>query len=192
MGFRHNAVPDGCNYVPTPSATDYKPRHEGHAWSGIVIHHTGILSNPVPDLFERMVSWLTKKDDVYVSSHALIGDDGSVAILVNPDTGIAYHAGKSQWFNYKGDFRKGKYLPKLQSNCNDYMLGIELVGDGNVGCFTDPQYAALSSLCRHWCNRYNLAPQAIVGHMDIAPDRKVDPGTYFSFSRLYRKMYQDG
>jgi AmpD protein len=82
----------------------------------------------------------------------------------------AWHAGESSW--------------KGRSRCNDFSIGIEVEGDGEVP-FTAAQYRRLAAVTRLLMARYPIAE--IVGHSDIAPARKVDPGPQFDWAR-YRAM----
>ena len=168
---------------------DGKRRPKGHNWSGIVIHHTSIgnrdpekVSDELWDrLFKNIGHWLKNdKDDVYVSAHYLIGRNGKEEMLVNPQTHIAYHAGKSAWWDMRGRY--------WRKSCNGYMIGIELLGDGNKGPFTAEQYATLARRCDKLCNLYGINPNMIVGHEMISPGRKNDPGRYFNWRYFFGLM----
>jgi len=103
-----------------------------------------------------------------VSSHLLIERDGKVTQFV-PFHQRAWHAGVSE---YEG-----------RSNCNDYSIGIELEGTDQSG-FTDAQYRRLVELSAIIINTYpNIGEKHIVGHSDIAPGRKTDPGESFDWAR---------
>ncbi|VUD40297.1 1,6-anhydro-N-acetylmuramyl-L-alanine amidase AmpD [Thalassocella blandensis] len=106
-----------------------------------------------------------------VSAHFLIDRAGSVTQFVDMNE-RAWHAGLS---SFEG-----------RDNCNDFAIGIELEGTDHTD-FTDHQYQALSALTQHIISTYpaiNL--DRIVGHSDIAPGRKTDPGPHFDWAR-YRK-----
>lgn len=103
-----------------------------------------------------------------VSSHFFIDRKGRVTQFVSC-LKRAWHAGVSR-FNGR-------------DNCNDFSIGIELEGTDFVS-FEEAQYAALSTLLAAIDARYNIAH--IVGHSDIAPGRKTDPGPCFDWVRLYR------
>jgi AmpD protein len=82
----------------------------------------------------------------------------------------AWHAGRS---SYQG-----------REACNDFSIGIELEGADSVP-YESEQYAALAQLIRALCATYAcLSPQRVLGHSDIAPGRKTDPGPAFDWSRL--------
>lgn len=102
-----------------------------------------------------------------VSSHFLIDRQGSITQFVSTEH-RAWHAGKS---SFQG-----------RDNCNDFSIGIELEGT-DFEAFDDAQYQALSQLTRAIMATYPIAQNHIVGHSDIAPDRKTDPGPYFDWQR---------
>lgn len=103
------------------------------------------------------------------SAHFLVRRDGNVIQFV-PCSKRAWHAGESSW--------------RGRARCNDFSVGIEVEGDGEVP-FTAAQYRSLAALTRVLMARYPIAE--IVGHSDVAPLRKVDPGPQFDWAR-YRTM----
>lgn len=106
--------------------------------------------------------------NVRVSAHCVIFRDGRIWQYV-PFDKRAWHAGLSL---YEG-----------RDKCNDFSLGIELEGADDVP-YTDAQYQALTALTRYLLQTYpRLNPARIVGHADIAPGRKTDPGPAFDWSR---------
>lgn len=110
--------------------------------------------------------------EVQVSAHFYLRRDGRVIQFVGCDQ-RAWHAGRSCWCE--------------RDNCNDYSVGIELEGS-DTQPFTDEQYSALWPLLNALRVRYPIA--ALVGHSDIAPGRKSDPGPFFDWSAV-RKRYPD-
>jgi len=106
-------------------------------------------------------------DGLRVSSHFLIGRDGSVTQFV-PCGSRAWHAGVSVW--------------QGRERCNDFSIGIELEGCDSVP-FEPAQYAALSRLTRRLRRNYPI--RHIVGHADIAPGRKTDPGPTFDWEQYF-------
>lgn len=104
--------------------------------------------------------------DLRVSAHFLVRRDGEAIQFVACDD-RAWHAGQSQWHG--------------RSACNDYSIGIELEGADEVP-FSDAQYRTLGELTRTIRRRYPIAD--IVGHSDIAPGRKTDPGPCFEWERF--------
>ncbi|MBT8132170.1 MAG: 1,6-anhydro-N-acetylmuramyl-L-alanine amidase AmpD [Gammaproteobacteria bacterium] len=110
-----------------------------------------------------------------VSAHALIRRDGNLIQYVPLDQ-RAWHAGESCF--------------KDRAACNDYSIGIELEGD-DYNNFTDRQYAKLVQLCHALEKHFsNISCDRIVGHCDISPGRKTDPGPFFDWKRL-RKALQE-
>ena len=107
-----------------------------------------------------------------VSSHYVINQKGKIFRLVN-DNQIAWHAGKSCWGKYK--------------NLNKNSIGIELVNKGHQFGYTNFNKRQLSSLikiCKSLIEKYKIKNRNIVGHSDIAPLRKIDPGEKFPWQQL--------
>ena len=103
---------------------------------------------------------------VRVSSHLVLSRDGSVTQYVK-FTDRAWHAGKS---SFEG-----------REACNDYSIGIELEGTDTLA-YDGAQYHALSQVIAALCEAYPaLSPDRVVGHSDIAPGRKTDPGPAFDW-----------
>lgn len=123
---------------------------------------TGTLSPEAHPYFREI-------EGLRVSSHALIRRDGEIVQYV-PFAERAWHAGESE---YRG--RKG---------CNDFSIGIELEGTDDMP-YTDEQYRQLAALAAALLGAYpSLGAEHIVGHRDIAPARKTDPGAAFDWPRL--------
>ncbi|MFN3938561.1 MAG: N-acetylmuramoyl-L-alanine amidase [Gemmobacter sp.] len=105
-----------------------------------------------------------------VSAHWLIGRNGAVEALV-PEDRRAWHAGAGAWAG-RGDV-------------NSRSIGIELDNDG-ASPFPEPQMAALERLLFGILRRWLIPPEGVIGHSDMAPDRKADPGPRFDWRRLAR------
>lgn len=104
-----------------------------------------------------------------VSAHFLLGRDGGMSQFVSIDQ-RAWHAGASCW--------------QGRENCNDYSVGIELEGTERDP-FTAAQYAVCAALCRDLRRRFPaIGPDRIVGHSDVAPGRKWDPGPAFDWNHF--------
>jgi AmpD protein len=104
-----------------------------------------------------------------VSAHALVRRDGSITQFV-PFTQRAWHAGASEYCGRAG--------------CNDFSIGIEVEGADDQP-YEPAQYAALAQLVRALLACYPaLSPDRLVGHSDIAPGRKTDPGPSFDWPRF--------
>jgi len=80
----------------------------------------------------------------------------------------------------------------VRKNINNYSIGIELEGDGNLVPYTDSQYECLAELVRDLMNEYGIPKENIVGHEDIAPKRKVDPGRHFDWKRFRNDIVPPG
>jgi N-acetylmuramoyl-L-alanine amidase len=107
-----------------------------------------------------------------VSSHYLVFEDGRVVQLV-PEGRRAFHAGESAW--------------EGSTDINSRSIGIEIGNKGHdYGCpeFPEVQIAAVIALCRDIVARWSIAPRRVLGHSDVAPLRKRDPGEAFPWARL--------
>jgi len=134
----------------------------------IVIHYTGMQSK-----IESLNRLLNPKHKV--SCHYLIDRRGEILKLVD-DNKIAWHAGKSKWKNF--------------NNLNKNSIGIELVNKGHehgYEKFPKIQIRELINLCLHLKRKYKIKNTNIVGHSDIAPLRKTDPGEKFPWKQLSKK-----
>jgi N-acetylmuramoyl-L-alanine amidase len=133
----------------------------------LLLHYTGMASAAVA--IARLCDPGAK-----VSAHYLVDEDGAVLALV-PEADRAWHAGASAWAG--------------RSGLNDVSIGIELVNPGHEwGCrpFPAPQMAALIELCRGVLGRWPIPPWRVLGHADVAPHRKEDPGELLDWRRLAR------
>ena len=134
----------------------------------IVIHYTGMQSER-----ESIIRLCNTKSKA--SSHFLINQNGKVYRLVQ-DNRIAWHAGKSCWGKYK--------------NLNKSSIGIELVNKGHRFGYTNfrkKQLSSLTKICKGLIKKYKIKKKNIVGHSDIAPLRKIDPGEKFPWKQLAKK-----
>ncbi len=115
-------------------------------------------------------SYFSEIIDLQVSAHLLIDRQGEIVQFV-PFTHRAWHAGQSSFSGCE--------------NCNDYSIGIELEGT-DVEPYTDLQYESLALICRKLLSLYPaLSAERIVGHSEIAPGRKTDPGPAFDWKRFF-------
>lgn len=110
-----------------------------------------------------------------VSSHLFIRRGGELCQFV-PFDRRAWHAGVS---SFEG-----------RENCNDFSIGIELEGTDDDD-YRDAQYVALARTCEVLADTYAISPQDIVGHSDIAPGRKTDPGPAFDWPRFRHLLNQE-
>jgi len=146
---------------------DHK-RRGSKSITSIIIHYTGMQSER--ESIKRLTSLSSK-----VSCHYLINRSGKVFRLVQ-DKNIAWHAGKSMWGKYK--------------NLNKNSIGIELVNKGHrygYQAFTRIQIKRLVELCKYLKRKYKIKNKLILGHSDIAPLRKADPGEKFPWGYLSSK-----
>ncbi len=128
----------------------------------LIIHYTGMKNQK--SAIQRLQSKVAK-----VSCHYLISKRGKIFQLVK-DKDVAWHAGLSRW---------GKDI-----NLNSKSIGIELVNKGNEK-FPNLQIISLIKLLKFLKNKYDVKTKYILGHQDIAPKRKKDPGPKFPWRRLY-------
>lgn len=111
--------------------------------------------------------------DRRVSAHVLIRRDGEILQFV-PFSERAWHAGESAFGG--------------RDCCNDFSIGVELEGADDVP-YAAEQYARLALLTRTLVRHFPaITPDRIVGHSDIAPGRKTDPGSAFDWSELHRRL----
>ena len=137
----------------------------------VIIHYTGMQSE-----IESIKRLKNPKDKV--SCHYLINRKGNVIQMVK-DLNIAWHAGKSKWKGFK--------------DLNKDSIGIELVNKGHKFCyqkFTNFQIKSLIKLCKKLKKKYKILDNNFLGHSDIAPLRKTDPGEKFPWKKLSK--YQIG
>ncbi len=170
----------GARILPSPNCDD---RPEGEEISLIVIHAISLppreYGGPWIDaLFTNTLDSSThpsfaELEEVRVSAHFLIRRDGELVQYVALGQ-RAWHAGHSC---FEG-----------RERCNDFSIGIELEGCDEE-CFEASQYRQLTVLLDELMRRYPaISEQRIVGHCDIAPGRKSDPGPAFDWERLMRDL----
>jgi N-acetylmuramoyl-L-alanine amidase len=131
----------------------------------IIFHYTGMKKESAA--IERLTNIQSE-----VSSHYLIKNNGDIITLV-PDLYEAWHAGKSVWRNYV--------------SLNKNSIGIEISNPGHEFSyrkFSDKQIGSLLKLCKFLIKRYKINPKNILGHSDVAPERKRDPGEKFPWKYL--------
>lgn len=134
----------------------------------LIFHYTGMKTE------KATINRLTDIES-RVSAHYLIKQNGEIITLV-PDLYTAWHAGKSVWKNY--------------SSLNKESIGIEIVNPGhdiNYKKFSKIQLAALVRLSKFLIKKYRINSKNILGHSDIAPERKKDPGEKFPWKLLSKK-----
>ncbi|MCA0929045.1 N-acetylmuramoyl-L-alanine amidase [Ruegeria profundi] len=145
---------------PSPN---FGPRRNGLEPSMVVLHYTAM--NNAQAALDRLC------DPTYeVSAHYLIGADGTLWQMVNEEE-RAWHAGAGSW--------------RGRTDINSRSIGIELDNRGDHP-FSEPQMTVLEKLLVEIMTRWHIKPDAVIGHSDIAPSRKKDPGWKFDWQRLAR------
>ena len=147
------------------SSPNHDARPPGVVTGMLILHYTGM---------ESAEAALARLCDpaAGVSAHYVVDEDGAVYRLV-PEERRAWHAGESAWRGRPG--------------VNDVSIGIEIVNPGHeIGYRPYPpaQMAAVEALCRGVVARHPIPPRHVLGHSDVAPSRRSDPGELFDWARL--------
>ena len=149
------------NYSPNFNT----PKREKKNIKYIIIHYTG-MKNELSAL-NRLTDYKSK-----VSAHYFIKKNGKIINLV-PDLYEAWHAGKSNWKNIK--------------SLNRYSIGVEIQNSGHENLYekySNKQMNSVKKLLKFLTKRYRVNCKNILGHSDIAPNRKKDPGEKFPWKEL--------
>jgi N-acetylmuramoyl-L-alanine amidase len=147
---------------PSPN---FEPRRDGASVDMLIIHYTGMRD--AKSALDRLCD-----PDAKVSAHYLIDEDGTVVRMVAEEM-RAWHAGVSSW--------------RGETDVNGRSIGIELVNPGHefgYRPFPEGQMRALESLAAEIVARHSIPPRHVLGHSDVAPARKMDPGELFDWARL--------
>lgn len=158
--MKKSIIPDEIHPLPY-----YRERTEKIKY--IVIH----CSRSTP---ENQIKTL---NEYKLSAHYIIGRNGKLTAVI-PEDKVAYHAGMSKWKNSKGE------------SLNGTSIGIELESPAmgqKPKSYTVKQVDKLINLLKTLTKKYKIKAENIVGHSDIAPTRKPDPGAYFPWKKLYQK-----
>jgi N-acetylmuramoyl-L-alanine amidase len=162
-----NKPPRGASVVkivdrPSPNSA---PRPDGAVIDALVLHYTEL---PLKESLD-ILSDGTRAHRV--SAHYVLAEDGTAYRLV-PEERVAWHAGRSSW--------------RGREALNGTSIGIEIVNlHGDRHGYPSQQVTALIELCRDILARHSaIAPRDVVGHSDIAPTRKIDPGLRFPWKTL--------
>ena len=168
-----DALLPGARFIPSPNCDQRPP---GETIRLVVIHAISLPPGVFGgDAIERLFTnrldpaahaYYAGINSLRVSAHFLIRRDGALEQYVACDQ-RAWHAGVSNWNG--------------REHCNDFSIGIELEGCDELP-FEEAQYLALEQLLDVLKRSYPLT--AVVGHADIAPGRKTDPGPYFDWQRV--------
>ncbi|MEM1365663.1 MAG: N-acetylmuramoyl-L-alanine amidase [Pseudomonadota bacterium] len=162
------------------------PNHNERRGEGgpdlLILHYTAMADG------ERAVRWLCNPESE-VSAHYMVHRDGTVEQMV-PESRRAWHAGLSDWGTGVGAGR----------DVNSRSIGIEIDNTGVMYrgedadenapilppiAYSEAQMEAVIDLCRGICRRHAIEPRHVLGHSDIAPRRKQDPGEHFPWSMLH-------
>ncbi|KCZ64932.1 peptidoglycan recognition protein family protein [Hyphomonas atlantica] len=154
-------------HVASPNFNERK-----HPLDMLVLHYTGMATGE--DALERMCD-----SKAEVSAHYMVWEDGRITQLVEEDK-RAWHAGVASW--------------QGQQDLNSRSIGIEIVNgghdfrapDGGLPPYPRPQIHAVLDLVHDILGRHAIPATRILGHSDIAPLRKQDPGEHFPWERLAR------
>lgn len=165
-----------CNLARRVESPNHDARPEGTAIDMVVLHNISLPPNvfggeDIERLFTNTLDCTSHPDyanlsSLRVAAHFLIRRDGELVQFVSCNN-RAWHAGISRW--------------QGRERCNDFSIGIELEGSDYVP-FDEAQYRALQDLLQALYLRYSILH--LVGHNDIAPRRKTDPGPFFDWQRI--------
>ena len=147
--------------MPSPNFGDRR----GRAIDALILHYTGMASGDVA--LARLCD-----PDAEVSCHYLVWEDGRIDQLV-AEADRAWHAGRSFWAG--------------ETDLNSCSIGIEVVNGGHdhgLPAFPPAQTRAVAALAKDICRRHHIPAARALGHSDIAPDRKQDPGERFPWPEL--------
>lgn len=144
-----------------PTTVVASPNHDARQATMVVIHYT--TNDDAADSLQTLTSPVRK-----VSAHYLIDRQGGLYQLV-PENRRAWHAGQAYWAGV--------------TDINSVSLGIEIDNAGNAP-FDEAQIATLLNLLSDIQTRHKIRAANVVGHADVSPGRKVDPGPYFPWRRL--------
>lgn len=148
-------------------AVNFEPRREGRVPTILLLHYTGLATA------ERALRWLCTRES-RVSCHYLIDEEGRIFQMVHEEF-RAWHAGEAYWAG--------------EVDVNSASIGIEIHNPGHSEGYPDfleVQMRAVETLSLDIVRRHRIAPERVLGHSDVAPRRKRDPGEKFDWARLAR------
>jgi N-acetylmuramoyl-L-alanine amidase len=152
-----------AEFRPSPN---HGERKDGRRPDMILLHYTGMPE--AGEALERLCSQGSE-----VSAHYFVFEDGRIVQMV-PENRRAWHAGESVWAG--------------ETDINSCSIGIEIVNPGHDYGYLDfpkRQIAAVTALCRGIQTRHSIQPTRVLGHSDVAPARKRDPGERFPWRTLW-------
>ena len=145
----------------------------------IIVHHTG-STNGMINSFEGTLNWFKPavwRSTNQASAQYVIAREERPIVQMVRDEDTAWHAGKSSW-TIRGETRE---------SINNWSIGIELQGDGQIVPYTEFQYEALVWLVKQKIKKFNIPLDLIRGHQEISP-WKPDPGPMFDWNRFKRAL----
>lgn len=158
--------PVATSVMPSPN---HGERRDGPP-TMLILHYTGMESAAAA--LQRLANPISE-----VSAHYVVLEDGRVIQMV-PELRRAWHAGAGTW---------GRATTGIERDINSRSIGIEIVNGGHVGGlppYPPEQIDAVIALSQDLVTRWNIAPWHVLGHSDVAPERKEDPGEHFPWHRL--------
>lgn len=153
------------NSIVQRPSPNFEARRDGKKPNTLLLHYTGMQSAEAA--LQRLCDPASK-----VSSHYVVDEDGAIAQLVD-EAQRAFHAGESFWGG--------------ERDINSVSIGIEIVNPGHefgYRNFPGAQMQSVLKLCRDIVQRHRIAPRNVLGHSDVAPTRKIDPGELFDWKFL--------
>jgi N-acetylmuramoyl-L-alanine amidase len=150
------------DFRPSPN---FGPRRSAARPDILLLHYTGLASAA------KAIDWLTRAES-RVSAHYVVDETGAITQLVAEEM-RAWHAGEAVWAG--------------ETDINSASIGIEVHNAGHehgLPEFPEAQIAVVEALCRDIVARHGIACERVLGHSDVAPARKVDPGERFPWARL--------
>ncbi|HEY8963001.1 MAG TPA: N-acetylmuramoyl-L-alanine amidase [Alphaproteobacteria bacterium] len=153
------------------NSPNYDARPHGTPIDKIILHYTGMQT--AQEALERLCdNGQSARIRGRVSAHYMVDEDGTVYALVDEED-RAWHAGVSYW--------------QGQTDLNNSSIGIELVNPGHefgYHPFPRPQLESIVQLAQSICKRHQIRQEYVLGHSDVAPGRKMDPGEKFNWRFL--------
>jgi len=160
--------PDSSFAASVISSPNRGERRSCRAVNALILHYTGMPTGDVA--LARLIDPSSQ-----VSAHYLVWEDGRIDQLV-PERARAWHAGVAIW--------------KGETDINSASIGVEIVNPGHEGGsppFPQRQIAATVALAQDICARWSIRPERVLGHSDVAPARKRDPGEAFPWETLWQE-----
>jgi N-acetylmuramoyl-L-alanine amidase len=158
--------PDSCVVAEFRPSPNHGERKNGAAIDMLVMHYTGMQDSDAA--LRKLCTGGSE-----VSCHYYVTEDGYILQCV-PEARRAWHAGAASWAG--------------ETDINSCSIGVEIANPGHSYGYPDfpkRQIAAVIALCRGIATRHKIPPHRVLGHSDIAPSRKNDPGEKFPWQRLY-------